>query len=229
MAARSRPARRSPESGAGAEPVSAKDVAEGRRLFAAPCRFFAAVSAAAELPAGTLPEIAFAGRSNVGKSSLIGALAGRPALVRTSRTPGRTRTLNFFELDSRLRLVDLPGYGYAHTSKREAAAFFALASAYLKGRRELRRVLLLVDARHGPKPSDRAFMAALDEAAAVYQIVLTKSDKVPADTLARLSAALARELPQHPAAHPEIAATSALERTGLERLRAELARLARRP
>lgn len=200
----------------------------GRRLFAAPCRFLRSAFSEADLPSGGLPEVAFAGRSNVGKSSLINALTGRHGLARTSRTPGRTQALNFFEVGGRLVLVDLPGYGYARVSRAKARTFSDFARAYLEGRPELRRVLLLVDARLGLGPSDRALMTTLDEAAVVYQLVLTKADGSPEGSLERLTATLARELSGHPAAHPEVTATSARRSAGLERLRAELARLASR-
>jgi GTP-binding protein len=198
----------------------------GRRLFAGPCNFIAGAANGAAIPAGALPEIAFAGRSNVGKSSLLNALSGRRALARVSHTPGRTRQLNFFALGRRLMLVDLPGYGFAAAPKRAVADWTGLTRRYLKGRAGLRRVLLLIDARHGLKEPDRPIMALFDEAAVSYQIVLTKIDKVTAPELEERLAALAELLRQHVAAHPTIHLTSAHEGLGIAALRASLATLA---
>ena len=197
-----------------------------RRLFAAPCRFVAGAASLSALPAGALPEVAFAGRSNVGKSSLINALTGHKQLARTSQTPGRTQQINFFTLDERLVLADLPGYGYARAAKAKIAAWTELVEAYLRGRPSLRRVCLLVDARHGLKPSDRDVMAMLDEAAAVYQIVLTKSDKLRDAALDATLEAVAAELESHVAAHPLSVPTSARTGLGIETLRTELSALA---
>ncbi len=198
----------------------------GRLLFARECEFVAGAASLAGLPAGALPEIAFAGRSNVGKSSLINALTGRNTLARTSNTPGRTRQVNFFRLGEAIMLVDLPGYGYAKAPKSEVAAWTRLIGAYLRGRPELRRLMLLIDARHGLKPSDRDLMAMLDEAAVSYQGVLTKTDKCRADALDAMVAATAAELARHVAAHPVLHATSAHTGAGIEALRAEIAALA---
>jgi GTP-binding protein len=170
-----------------------------------------------------LPEAAFAGRSNVGKSSLLNALTGHAALARVSRTPGRTRQLNFFALGGRLGLVDLPGYGYAKAEKRAIAQWTALIERYLKGRARLRRVLVLIDARHGIKPADRKVMALLDEAALSYAIVLTKSDEVKDVALDRLAAATAAELARRTAAYPALFITSAHTGRGIPELRAALA------
>jgi GTP-binding protein len=198
-----------------------------RRLFAQACQFVTAAVSPASLPPSDLPEAAFAGRSNVGKSSLINALTGRKTLARTSRTPGRTQQINFFSLGERLMLVDLPGYGYARASKTKVAAWTRLTQSYLRGRPNLRRVLLLADARHGLKENDRRAMALLDEAGVSYQIVLTKLDKLsPAARASRIDA-LAAELKAHPAAYPEIAATSAETGEGIAHLKAVLASLAR--
>ena len=205
---------------------AAEAVEAGRLLFAKECRFVAGAAAAAALPGEGLPEIAFAGRSNVGKSSLLNALTGRRALARTSDTPGRTRQLNFFELGGRLMLVDLPGYGYAAASKRLVADWTALVRQYLAGRARLRRVCLLIDARHGVKEIDRGLMALLDETAASYQVVLTKADKLAAEELERIAAAVAGELRRRRAAHPELHLTSALKARGIAPLRASLAALA---
>ena len=199
----------------------------GRWLFAQACDFLGAATRDENLPASGSPEIAFAGRSNVGKSSLINALTGRKTLARTSQTPGRTRQLNFFELGGRLILLDLPGYGYAQASKKAIKDWTGLTRRYLKGRAALRRVCLLIDARHGLKEGDRAIMRELDRTAVSYQIVLTKADKAagPESLRQALVAATAR----HPAAHPEIIATSALRGQGIDVLRAELAALAEDP
>ncbi len=200
-------------------------VEAGRRLFAAECRFVAGAARLAQLPEPGLPEIAFAGRSNVGKSSLINALTGRRQLAIVSVTPGRTRQINFFDLGGRLTLVDLPGYGYAAAAKAAIAEWTQLVDRYLCGRPALRRVLLLIDARHGAKEPDRRAMAMLDQAAVSFQGVLTKADKVSASELARVQAALAAELAGHPAAHPQLLATSARDGAGLAELRAALAPL----
>lgn len=201
----------------------------GRLLFAQDCAFAAGTDDLGRMPAADLPEIAFAGRSNVGKSSLVNALTGRTMLARTSNTPGRTQQLNFFRLGGRLVLVDMPGYGFAKAPKDSVRRWTALVRAYLKGRPVLRRVCLLVDARHGLKDSDREMMRMLDEAAVVYQVVLTKADKVSAADMAALRGAVSAELDKHPAAHPEILATSARDGIGIAELRAELAALAEPP
>jgi GTP-binding protein len=195
----------------------------GRWLFAQDCRFVAGAATAAAVPAASLPEIAFAGRSNVGKSSLVNALTGRKTLARVSLTPGRTRQLNFFLLGERLMLVDLPGYGYASASKSDIKAWTGLTRDYLKGRPGLRRVLLLIDSRHGLKEPDREMMKMLDEAAVSYQIVLTKADKPKPPELERVRAAVTEEAARHVAAHPELAVTSAAAGLGIEELRAGLA------
>jgi GTP-binding protein len=200
----------------------------GRLLFARACDFVAGADKLEAMPDATLPEIAFAGRSNVGKSSLINALTGRKTLARTSNTPGRTQQINFFRLGDRLTLVDLPGYGYARASKTRIAAWTRLVNGYLKGRPGLRRVCLLVDARHGPKDVDREIMTMLDKAAVVYQVVLTKTDKTRPAELAACVAATAAELKSHVAAHPETLPTSAETAVGIAELRAALAALAAR-
>ncbi|HLF58379.1 MAG TPA: ribosome biogenesis GTP-binding protein YihA/YsxC [Alphaproteobacteria bacterium] len=212
---------------AAADSESAQHIEDGRRLFAQDCRFVTGALSLDAIPEGTLPEVAFAGRSNVGKSSLLNALTGRRTLARVSRTPGRTRQLNFFSLGERLMLADLPGYGYAEAGKREVAAWNRLIDAYLKGRAPLRRVCLLIDARLGPTARDRQVMDRLDTAAVSYQIVLTKADKIKEGALERLRARLAQELKTRPAAHPEIMVTSAWAGRGIAELRAELAALAR--
>ena len=207
-----------------AEAAAAREA--GRLLFAGECRFVAGAASIDQLPPMGLSEVAFAGRSNVGKSSLINALTGRSALARTSDTPGRTRQLNFFALADRLLLVDLPGHGYARAPKAEIARWNALIDAYLRGRASLARICLLVDARHGLKAPDRALMDRLDKAAVVYQAVLTKCDTLDTGAVERASDALAAELGRRPAAHPELIATSAVSGVGIGALRAALAALA---
>lgn len=198
----------------------------GRLLFARECGFVIGVARVDDLPADTLPEIAFAGRSNVGKSSLINALTGRRTLARTSNTPGRTQQLNFFDLGGRLMLVDLPGYGYAKAPKGDVDRWNRLIRLYLKGRVGLRRLCLLIDSRHGVKPGDRRVMDLLDEAAVAYQLVLTKTDKIKRSELEQRMQAAAEEIRKRAAASPHILATSAQDGTGIAALRAELAALA---
>ncbi|HUZ72386.1 MAG TPA: ribosome biogenesis GTP-binding protein YihA/YsxC [Stellaceae bacterium] len=197
----------------------------GRLLFAQECRFIAAAAEAEALPQEILPEVAFLGRSNVGKSSLLNALVGRNALARVSDTPGRTRQVVFFAL-RRLMLVDLPGYGFAAAPKDEIRRWSRLVPLYIKGRAGLKRVLVLIDSRHGFKPADRDFMTLLDQAAVSYQIVLTKLDRAPPDVLAANLAAMTAELASHVAAHPQMHLTSAHEGLGIAELRAALAALA---
>ncbi len=209
-----------------AEADDAARLEAGRLLFAQPCQFLRGVAAVDQLPPADLVEVAFAGRSNVGKSSLINALTGHKALARISHTPGRTREINFFDLGGRLMIVDLPGYGYARASKTLISAWTELVNAYLRGRSNLRRACLLIDARHGLKNSDRDVMAMLDEAAVSYQIVLTKADKAKAAHLAKVSGKVADELAGHTAAFPEVAVTSARDGAGIAELRAALAALA---
>ncbi len=198
----------------------------GRRLFAQPCSFLAGATSDDALPADRLPEIAFAGRSNVGKSSLINALTGRTTLARVSRTPGRTQQINFFDLGHRLMLVDLPGYGFAQAAKKDVAAWTGLTRRYLRGRASLRRVLVLIDARHGFKMVDRPVLELLDESAVSYQIVLTKIDEVGPAELARRVEAVAKEARRHGAAHPALHLTSARDGSGIAALRAALGALA---
>lgn len=197
----------------------------GRLLFAGPISFELGVASLSQLPESNLPEVAFAGRSNVGKSSLVNAVAGRKALARASTEPGRTRELNFFNVGDRLRLADLPGYGYAKAPKAEIARWTALTRDYLRGRPSLKRVILLIDSRHGVKETDREVMKILDEAAVSYQVVLTKSDKLKPTELEQVLAATGAEIRKRPAAHPQIVATSSETGIGIDVLRAEIAAL----
>jgi GTP-binding protein len=206
--------------------VEAELLEAGRRLFAQQVRFIAGAAEPSALPPDRLPEIAFAGRSNVGKSSLINALTGRRMLARISNTPGRTRQINFFDLHDRLMLVDLPGYGYADAPKTAIKSWTTLAQRYLQGRVALRRVCLLVDSRHGIKEVDLPLMEMLDAAGVSYQIVLTKADKAGAGELVSVLGGLTTELARHAAAHPEIHLTSAVKRTGIAELRASAAEFA---
>jgi GTP-binding protein len=206
--------------------TDAEALEAGRKLFARPCRFVTGAVAMAGLPEAAQPEIAFAGRSNVGKSSVINALTGHAGLARTSNTPGRTREINFFDLDHRLMLVDLPGYGYAKAPKGVVKAWTGLAEQYLKGRAALRRVCLLIDARRGFMASDLAVMQALDVAAVSYLVVLTKADKLKPAPLAALEDKVKDDLKPHTAAFPEALATSARTGHGIAELRAHLAALA---
>ncbi len=201
------------------------EIEAGRRLFTGDWQFAAAAGSEESLPAMRGTEIALAGRSNVGKSSLINALTGRKALARISRTPGRTQELIFFNAGGALTLVDMPGYGYAAAAKTKIAAWTGLIHAYLRGRANLARVYVLVDARHGLKDTDAPTLDALGEAAVSHQIVLTKADAVPAAELARRIEEVEAALAKRPAAFPTVLSTSAREGAGIADLRAAVARL----
>lgn len=198
---------------------------QGRWLFAQDCTFLLGVAKPAQIPASELTEVAFVGRSNAGKSSLINALTNRGELARTSVTPGRTQQINFFDLGGRMMLADLPGYGYAKAPKKLVDEWNRLLRHYLRGRAPLRRALVLVDSRHGMKDSDHAMMKMLDETAVSYQVILTKVDKISAKELENCLARTRRDLKKHVAAHPEVLTTSSAKNTGIEELRAELAAL----
>ncbi|MEO0822142.1 MAG: ribosome biogenesis GTP-binding protein YihA/YsxC [Pseudomonadota bacterium] len=196
-----------------------------RKFFAGPCDFLKGVVALDGLPAADRPEVCFAGRSNVGKSSLINALTGRKGLARASNTPGRTQEINYFALGARGYLVDLPGYGYAEAPKPKVEAWQALLRAYLAGRVSLARAYVLIDARHGAKPADHAIMDLLDHAAVSFQAVLTKADKPKGGALDAVVAALGQDLARHPTAYPEIVVTSSETGAGIPHLRAAIAAL----
>ena len=202
---------------------TADEIEAARRLFAGACAFVAGAASFDSLPEFALPEIAFAGRSNVGKSSLVNALTGRRTLARISSKPGHTRQINFFNLADRLFLVDLPGYGFAQVSRSMKETWQDLASAYLRGRPTLKRVCLLIDSRHGVKDADRETMKNLDSAAVSYQLVLTKTDRLKPSAVAAAVAAAEAVARKHGAAHPIALPTSSTTGFGIAELRAEIA------
>lgn len=204
----------------------ARAIEAGRLLFAAECEFIFGAQKIGQLPPANLPEIAFAGRSNVGKSSLVNALTGRKTLARASSQPGRTKQLNFFELGGRLTLVDMPGYGFAKAARSVKEDWQKMMFSYLRGRPSLQRVMLLFDARIELKDSDMEVMDLLDRAAISFQIVLTKADALRPGTLASKKTALEALARKHPAAHPAVFATSSEKGIGIPELRAELAAFA---
>jgi len=207
-------------------PFTADDIEQGRLLFAGACDFAAGVDVLPRLPEATLPEVAFAGRSNVGKSSLVNAITGRNTLARVSHTPGRTQQLNFFDVGGRMFLVDMPGYGYARVSKDRRSSWESLIRDYLRGRPTLRCVFVLVDSRHGLKDLDREIMTMLDETAVQYRIVLTKVDKGKKGELNALLREIKAELKTHTAAFPDIHLTSAHGNEGIDALRALMVQIA---
>ena len=205
---------------------SRAEIEAGRKLFMGHCEFMLGVVQMDALPDEGPAEVAFAGRSNVGKSSFLNALTNQKGLARASNTPGRTREINYFDLGGVMRLVDLPGYGYARASKKDIAAWTVLTRDFLRGRSVLRRVCLLVDARHGLKASDVEVMDLLDETAVNYQIILTKTDKVKPTAVAALQTVTSEKIMRRPAAHPVVAATSSISGDGIPEMRADLAALA---
>jgi len=216
----------SPQGPSLASPIFTRaDIEAGRKLFAGDWQFAASAGSAEALPPMRGIEVAIAGRSNVGKSSLVNALTGRHALARISHTPGRTQEVIFFTGPSRLTLVDMPGYGYAAAAKTKIKAWTALIHAFLLGRANLARVYLLVDARHGLKPVDAEVLETLDKAAVNYQVVLTKADAAKHAELTALVAATKTALAKHPAAHPDVLVTSARSGAGIPELRAAMAQL----
>ena len=202
-----------------------EEIEAGRLLFAGPCDFIAAAQNLTALPPISLPEIAFAGRSNVGKSSLVNALTGRTTLARTSQTPGRTRQLIFFSLASRLQLVDLPGYGYAKASKIDIKAWTKLTRKFLVGRQSLQRMLLLIDSRRGIGQADKEMMKLMDASAVSWAVVLTKVDKIKSEQLQKICDKTQKEISLNVAAYPHIWKTSSQTGAGIADLRAHLASL----
>ena len=201
---------------------SQKEIEEGRLLFAKPCYFILGATREEHMPCTNLPEIAFAGRSNVGKSTLLNTLTGYKRLARTSNTPGRTQEINFFNLDNTMVIADLPGYGYAKASKSRVKSWTTLVKKYLKGRVQLRRACLLIDSRHGIKRSDQEIMSILDTAAVNYQIVLTKTDKISRGEEKHLLSHITSKQTTHTALHPVTITTSSKKGIGINNLRAEL-------
>ena len=211
---------------AGTKTLSEEEIEAGRRLFTLAWDFARGTPDLEHLPPDDRPEIAFAGRSNVGKSSLINAVVGHKKMARASNTPGRTQELNFFTLPSdALYLVDMPGYGFAEAPKHIIKRWNGVLRGYLAGRRSLLRVFVLIDARHGLKSGDDEIMALLDTAAVSYQIILTKADKISRTALEKVVAETSAALSKHPAAYPELIATSAEKGLGIDELRAAIASL----
>lgn len=202
-----------------------EQIAAAKNLFAQPCNFVLGVAKLEQLPVDGLPEIAFVGRSNVGKSSLINAVTGQKGLAKTSNTPGRTQQLNYFNLDGKIYLVDLPGYGFAQAPENLVRQWQQLIFAYLQGRVELKRVFMLIDSRHGIKKVDEEIMDLLDKAAVTYQIILTKTDKISAKALEQIIQKTKEAIAKHPAAYVDLIATSSEKGIGLDNVRAEIAKL----
>ena len=204
------------------EKFTKEELEAANTQFTKPCNFVISVADLVQLPESDFDEVAFAGRSNVGKSSLINALFNQTKLAKTSSTPGRTQQLNFFNFDNKLYLVDLPGYGYAKAPEKLVKQWQVVLKTYLRGRPTLRRVFLLIDSRHGLKKEDREIMKLLDESAVTYQIVLTKIDKISEKALTSVSTLIREELKKHAAAMPEPLATSSEKKFGLDVLKAEI-------
>ena len=208
------------------EELPPEQIEAGRKLFSGPCTFMLGAARLDQLPVSELGEIAFAGRSNVGKSSLINALTGKKNLAKASNTPGRTQQLNYFNLGNQLLMVDLPGYGFAQAPENMVRQWQKMIFTYLQGRVNLKRVFLLIDSRHGIKKVDEEIMKMLDAAAVTYQIVLTKTDKISAKELQKVIFDTQENIKKHGAAHIRLLATSSEKKLGLEELRAEIAGLA---
>lgn len=207
------------------EEFSDEQIAAANSLFRQPPEFMLGVAHLEQLPLSDIPEIAFAGRSNVGKSSIINAVTGQKALAKTSNTPGRTQQLNYFNLADKLHIVDMPGYGYAQAPENIVKQWQKVVFAYLKGRVNLKRVFLLIDSRHGIKKVDLEIMDLLDKAAVTYQLVLTKADKISAKALGEVLAKTEAETAKHAAAYVRVLTTSSEKNQGIELLRAEIASL----
>ncbi len=207
------------------ENIENEKIEQGKILFKNTPNFVLGVAQLNQLPMTDIPEVAFAGRSNVGKSSIINATTGKKGLAKTSNTPGRTQQLNFFNIAEKIHLVDLPGYGYAQAPEKQVKQWQKVIFAYLQGRVNLKRVFLLIDSRHGIKAVDREIMDMLDKAAVVYQIVLTKIDKISMQNLNRVRKETENEISKHAAAYTKILSTSSEKDIGIEELRAEIASL----
>lgn len=207
------------------EEFTPEQIEQANSLFKSKIDFVLGVARLEQLPLTTMPEVAFAGRSNVGKSSIINALANKKGLAKTSNTPGRTQQLNFFNLADQIHIVDLPGYGYAQAPEAQVKQWQKVIFAYLQGRVNLKRVFLLIDSRHGIKKVDTEIMDMLDKAAVTYQIVLTKADKISGNNLAKVKAETEAEAAKHAAAYAKVLATSSEKNSGIEELRAEIASL----
>lgn len=205
------------------ESFSKEQLEEADKLFKSPCTFVLGVAGLEQLPLSPMNEIAFAGRSNVGKSSIINALTRQKGLAKTSNTPGRTQQLNYFNLNGQLHMVDLPGYGFAQAPEKIVRQWQKLIFAYLQGRVNLKRVFMLIDSRHGIKKVDEEIMELLDKAAVTYQIVLTKTDKISNAALQKVLTETQEKISKHPAAYVNVLATSSEKNTGIDILRAEIA------
>lgn len=207
------------------EDFTPEQLAQANTLFKTPTTFVLGVAKLDQLPLTEMPEVAFAGRSNVGKSSIINALTGQKGLAKTSNTPGRTQQLNFFNLANKLHIVDLPGYGFAKAPEVQVKQWQRIIFAYLQGRVNLKRVFVLIDSRHGIKKSDLEIMELLDKAAVTYQIVLTKLDKIGSGNLTKVMTEVENEISKHAAAYSRVLATSSEKNIGIDNLRAEIANL----